>query len=378
MADFYWNYTLVNSSNEDELFEDCRSNFECLFLKQLNTDYIVEIDLHHGIRIGMDVSSSYLFDEPFWISRHYHLMRDHVQLFTSYTLSNIQFFISYLNFVSVYDVISKTYIKHFEFNHRVMRLFRTEKSDFGSGVNLDSSQGIVLVHLENDDLAIIDVEVDEETGNDTYKLRDYREKLEGTIKRIVTDTRDFASHFISAELKDKKVLYGLKQDKVFDVTKEVSITPTAVLVKFISQNKEEDFGIFDYKTGKLITYVNHPSYGQDFALETCAEYEILNYDKMIYNGFLHTAVVTPDKKCLVLVDKENIYKYEIEKKLITNTLEEQNIENLQVIDEKYIYALMNRSTRMKRHGGFYFMNIESILEGSDEANTFRMKRALVG
>lgn len=49
-----------------------------------------------------------------------------------------------------------------------------------------------------------------------------------------------------------------------------------------------------------------------------------------------------------------------------------------MIDEKYIYALMNRSKKMQRHAGFYFMNIESILSGSDEANTFRMKRALVG
>lgn len=172
IADFYWNYSLVNSSGEDELFDDCRSNFESLFLKQTYSNQTWEIQLKHDTRIGTDVAVNYLYEEPYWNSRHYHLMRDHVKLFTSYTLSNIQFFVSYLNFVSVYDVITKTFIKHFEFNSRCMKLFKTEKSDFGSGVNLDSSQGLVLVHLENEEMAIIEVEVDAETGDDNYKLRE--------------------------------------------------------------------------------------------------------------------------------------------------------------------------------------------------------------
>jgi hypothetical protein len=51
---------------------------------------------------------------------------------------------------------------------------------------------------------------------------------------------------------------------------------------------------------------------------------------------------------------------------------------LQVVDDKYIYALMNKSPSLGRIAGFYFMNIESIISGANDANTFRMKRALVG
>lgn len=79
---------------------------------------------------------------------------------------------------------------------------------------------------------------------------------------------------------------------------------------------------------------------------------------------------------LILVDKVNIYKYSVSAKQIVGIFRDQNIANLQVIDEKYIYALMNKSS--SRPAGFYFMNAESLISGSDEANTFKMKRALVG
>jgi hypothetical protein len=36
---------------------------------------------------------------------------------------------------------------------------------------------------------------------------------------IVTDTRDYASHFVQSDVKGKKALYGIKQDKITDVTK---------------------------------------------------------------------------------------------------------------------------------------------------------------
>jgi len=58
-------------------------------------------------RVGPDVGVSYLFEQPYWDARKYNLCKEHVKLFTSFTLSNTSFFVSYLNFVSVYDVISK-------------------------------------------------------------------------------------------------------------------------------------------------------------------------------------------------------------------------------------------------------------------------------
>eukprot|EP00347_Sterkiella_histriomuscorum_P010355 403376619 len=375
-ADFYWNFSLVSSSNEKELFDDCTSNFDFLYLKQTYSNLIFSIELIHDTRVGVDVATNYLYEDPYWHSRQYGLIKDHVRIFTGYTLANIQFFVSYLNFVSVYDVITKQFIQHFEFNSRCMKLFRTEKSDYGSGVNNDSSQGLVLVHLENGEIAIIEIDKDEETGNDRYTLRDQRDKLPGRIISIVSDTRDYASHFILAEVNEKKTLYGLKQDKATDVSKSVKITDRSNLIKFISKNNQEDFAVFNYDDGKLVTYLNLPSIDSSFQMVENTEYSISNF--YVISEGLHTVVVSPDEKYLIMVDKTNIYKFDIQSSTITNTVQEQNIANLQVIDEKYIYALMNKSKKMKRVAGFYFMNIESILEGSDEANTFRMKNALVG
>jgi hypothetical protein len=46
--------------------------------------------------------------------------------------------------------------------------------------------------------------------------------------------------------KSKKRLYGFKTDKIDDMTKSVQpLNDKTYMVKFISSNKEEDFGIYD-------------------------------------------------------------------------------------------------------------------------------------
>lgn len=158
-----------------------------------------EISLEHDTRIGLDVATSYLYEDPYWNGRKYSKIKNHCKLFTSYTLANIQFLVSYLNFVSIYDVITKQFVKHFDFNARCMKLFRTEKSDMGSGVNLDSTQALILVHLDNGEVAVIEIEKNLDTGEESYVLRNDRLKLPGRILSIVSDTRDYASHFVLTE-----------------------------------------------------------------------------------------------------------------------------------------------------------------------------------
>jgi len=68
---------------------------------------IYEVDLKNDIRVGTDVAINFTFIENYWDSRKYNLCKEHVKLFTSFTLANTSFFVSYLNFVSVYDVITK-------------------------------------------------------------------------------------------------------------------------------------------------------------------------------------------------------------------------------------------------------------------------------
>lgn len=86
------------------------------------------------------------------------------------------------------------------------------------------------------------------------------------------------------------------------------------MVKFISKNNMEDFALFDYETGHLISYCNMPSYGSDIAMAEGTKYEIQNYSTTMKDHGLHTAVVSPDEKFLILVDRNNIYKYDIELK----------------------------------------------------------------
>lgn len=67
-------------------------------------------------RIGTDVADKFTYEEPYWHARQYNLIKDRVKLFTSFTLASTSFFVSYLNFVSIYDVIKKQFIDHIYFD----------------------------------------------------------------------------------------------------------------------------------------------------------------------------------------------------------------------------------------------------------------------
>lgn len=99
------------------------------------------------------------------------------------------------------------------------------------------------------------------------------------------------------------------------------MTKESCLIKFISKNKEEDFAIYNYAKGEIITYLNMPNAFDQITMVENEKYQITNKEIMRQEG-LHTAVISPDDKFLILVDKNNIYSYDIKEKKITNTVEE--------------------------------------------------------
>lgn len=127
--------------------------------------------MNNDIRVGLDVANNYLYTEAYWTARKYNLIKDHVKLFTSFTLSNTSFFVSYLNFVSIYDVISKTFIEHLMFESKCQKLFRTENNNQRSSLG-EFIRGIVGVHLDTGDMVLIESEVDLNTCNDIWKRTD--------------------------------------------------------------------------------------------------------------------------------------------------------------------------------------------------------------
>ncbi|CDW84531.1 wd-40 repeat protein [Stylonychia lemnae] len=375
-ADFYWNYTMVNSSTSDELFEETQTNFDSIFLKHSYSNMIYEVDLKNDIRVGTDVAVNYTFMDNYWDGRKYSLIRDHVKLFTSFTLANTSLFVSYLNFVSVYDVISKQFRQHLVFKDQCMKLFRTERTDYNSSQGGQLSNGIIGVHLSSGVVALIEPKMDEITGNDDWQLTGHEARIDGQIETIVSDTRDFASHFIFVNDNGKKKLFGFKIDTVTEVSSQVNLKNEQYLIKFISSNVQEDFGMYDTNKSVITTFINTISYNDSFTIYEGSTFNLPN--PFYVYGKIHTVVKSKEEKHLFIFDDQNLYIYDIEKSAIIDVKKDQNIKNLQLIDDKYIYAVMNKSKELGRQSGFYFQNLDQLISKSEQAQTFRLKNALVG
>lgn len=78
----------------------------------------------------------------------------------------------------------------------------------------------------------------------------------------------------------------------------------------MSKNNEEDFGIYDYEEGKLTTYMNAPNFGQNIFMTKGSTYLIKDW-VWTKKEKLHSAIMSQDGKFLILVDQNNIYKYDI-------------------------------------------------------------------
>ena len=115
--DFYYDYTLIDSSDNSEGeingFSDIDMNSKFIYLKYLKDDHnslgrveaILEVALSSNQRIGVDVGRPCRFKNDKWNQYMYDLTRYKVRLFTSLTLINTSFFVSYNKVVSMYDVI---------------------------------------------------------------------------------------------------------------------------------------------------------------------------------------------------------------------------------------------------------------------------------
>jgi hypothetical protein len=96
------------------------------------------------------------------------------------------------------------------------------------------------------------------------------------------------------------------------------------------------------------------------------------------NGSIHTIAESEDGENWFMFTDKHVYVYEKKSKTIVNTKENINFSNLQVIDHIYIYGLMNQSSELKSANGFYFQNLNTLLNKQLESQFFKMKNALVG
>lgn len=66
---------------------------------------------------------------------------ENCRLFTSYALINTSFFVAHQNIISLFDIVSKTWMKHFIVTKDVLKVFRNEKDDINFNLGIYTAGG---------------------------------------------------------------------------------------------------------------------------------------------------------------------------------------------------------------------------------------------
>lgn len=100
------------------------------------------IDTKWDIRVGLDVAEEIKAQEYDWNKIFYKTISSNCRFFTSYVLINTSFFVAHQNIISLFDIITKTWVSHFYVDRTVYKVFRNEKNEteYNLGVYLDNGR----------------------------------------------------------------------------------------------------------------------------------------------------------------------------------------------------------------------------------------------
>ena len=224
-------------------FDDVASNFDSLYLESKAKNQIYQLDVKWGTRLSQDIASVYLYKASYWENISYSLIKNHVKLFDSFTIADTSFLICFDNIVFIYDIIRKIWTQQIYLKEKVKKLFRSERpkeSVFSENLSLVSA------YCESGQIYVLEQERDPLNDRIKWKLTDKVLEIKGKIEFIVTDTRDYTSHFIQTiDSNQKRRVLSFFEDDIKDYSVEVPLSKDSYLLKYYSSDVEEDIAVFD-------------------------------------------------------------------------------------------------------------------------------------
>lgn len=164
------NVKLTIKNNSYLEYADVAINFQYIYLKRKDGTYL-RIDTKYDIRVGVDVGENFESTEDQWNDIFYGVLMENCRLFTSYALINTSFFVAHQNIISLFDIVSKTWMKHFIVTKDVLKVFRNEKDDINFNLGIYTKGG---------GIEIIDSVDTSDTGN--WKKQSNSYKTSGEIR----------------------------------------------------------------------------------------------------------------------------------------------------------------------------------------------------
>ena len=91
---------------------------------------VIRIPLKYTSRISYEVSESTELDETEIKDQFYGVVQNFFRLYENFVLINTSFFVSHGHLISVYDIIKQKWIMHFNFEKKIIKVFRNQKDLF--------------------------------------------------------------------------------------------------------------------------------------------------------------------------------------------------------------------------------------------------------
>ncbi|CDW75557.1 wd-40 repeat protein [Stylonychia lemnae] len=360
-VDIYWNYTLTQTPDD--------SNFTSLFMKQNKQDgmKMISLDVKWDSRIGVDIANESSYTDKLWAKISEQQIKQYLKLYGAFTLINTTFLVAYNNIVSTFDVIKKLWLDHYIQDETIVDLLRNQRDatsdDYIVGVLLQSGK---IVPLESTNI----------DGINIWKQSDVGILNVGKgIKKIVSDWRDISSHYIQTENDGNVKVMGYQNCTIRELTGDVKVEPYEYMARFLSLDPTEDIAMLNTYEGKIRVFKNETNHANECKVTPSIEIKIEAAYQI--QKRVHTIVLNKAREFLFLFDEENVYIVNRKDGQMT-VVKDMNITSLQLIDGNFIYSMTNDCPTKNLTSGFYFYDLNQLIEKAEESFNFKLKGALVG
>lgn len=264
------------------------------------------VDTKWDTRVSLETSHEFNCSDDQWKTLFYRTIAHNFKFYPSFCLINTSFFLAHGNIISLFDIIKKTWIKHFIVEEKVLKVFRNEKNDHIYNLG---------AYLDNGRIKLIDSE--DTTNPDSWEMTLSKYGTKGELISFSSDMEHYRMLYIITNDEGTINLYGFTRETLYIFNTLVhDLRAETIVVPFFSPAERTEFILYNKEPGDVRIYTHYWENNAEGALTfylTLKKHYQIDVPSDI-KGTVHASMSTDTENFLFLVDETNFYKLNVKTK----------------------------------------------------------------
>ncbi len=244
----------------------------------------LRVDTKWDTRVSLETAEESSISDEDWKNLFTRSISTHFKFYPSFCLINTSFFLAHGNIISLFDIIKKTWLKHFIVEEKVLKVFRNEKDDHLYNLG---------AYLDNGRIKLIDSS--DTTNPDTWEMTLNKYGTAGELVSISSDMEHYRMLYIITKDGDKANLYGFTRETLYIFNTLVhDLRADTIVVPFFSPSDRTEFILYNKGEPDVRIYTHYWDNNADGVLTfylTLKKHCHMSSGSLI-TGTLHAAMST--------------------------------------------------------------------------------------